>query len=155
MFARQVSLAVVLGALALGLGACSLLNQVEQSSAQEEAGQVAPILTAAGFKAMPADSQHKVDQLEALPQLTMNHYADERGRLHYWTADAQFCRCLYVGDEHAYQRYQEFELEQQMIARREEIKATRMQRMIPDPYGYGRPRGYSRLGFGSPALLVY
>ena len=157
MLIRAIPFAVMLGTLTLAIDACSLLNRVEQPSPQEEAGEVEPILTAAGFKTLPADSQDKVDQLKALPQLTMNHYADRWGKLHYWTADSQFCRCLYVGDEQNYQRYQEFELEQQMVVRRE-MDASRMQRMTTNPYGYGGPRGYgghTGLGFGGPALLMY
>jgi len=64
------------------------------------------LLATAGFRKLAADD------VEALPQHQLIERMDEDGRLFYQYADAQDCRCIYVGDAAAYAEYQKLEGEE-------------------------------------------
>jgi len=62
------------------------------------------LLTDAGFRVRPADSQRKAAHLQRLPPNRMLvRYRNDRPV--YLYADPQGCRCLYVGNERDYQNY--------------------------------------------------
>ena len=52
-----------------------------------------------------ADSPAKVDHLKALTQHKLVPHTN-KGEARYIYADAKYCKCVYAGDEAAYQRYQ-------------------------------------------------
>ena len=60
------------------------------------------VLAAAGLQVQPADTPEKVAR-----------YLRD-GQSQYVYADPETCRCLYVGDEKRYQRYQELSLQKQL-----------------------------------------
>ncbi len=70
-------------------------------------------LAAAGFQMQRADTPERMSLVEALPQRELRpvRYRGE-GRFVY--ADADYCRCIYVGTEAAYDRFQDLALEQRM-----------------------------------------
>jgi hypothetical protein len=37
------------------------------------------------------------------------------GKMHYWFADPVYCDCLFVGNEQAYQQYEQIRLQQQDV----------------------------------------
>jgi hypothetical protein len=63
-------------------------------------------LAAAGFVVRPADTAERRDLLARLPE----HKFVQRvsgDKVHYVYADPSFCKCLYVGSQAAYGRYQQ------------------------------------------------
>lgn len=114
-----------------------------QPSPADRAQQIEPILSAAGFRMLPADSNDKMNHLTALPQLQVRYFGGKDGAMQYWMADANFCQCLYVGDEKAYQRYQNFRLqqrlaEQQQMASEEQMMAAQEEQAeMMNPFLFG------------------
>jgi flagellar basal body rod protein FlgG len=92
---RRTVVAAALTAL-VALGACASVG------AQEKEGQLA----AAGFVRLQADTPAKVAKLQALPQNSIT-YAQRKGGNVYIYADAAGCNCAYVGNDAAYQQYQQ------------------------------------------------
>ena len=62
------------------------------------------LLVAAGFKAKPADSPQRAQNLRAMPPLKILSQS-KNGHTVYHYADPYSCNCLYVGDEQAYAKY--------------------------------------------------
>lgn len=61
-------------------------------------------LEEAGFVKKPADTPAKLDHLKNLTQHTLVLH-QRNGENYYVYADASNCKCLYVGDEEAFQRF--------------------------------------------------
>lgn len=100
------------------------------------------VLAAAGFTMKLADTPEKLAALQNLPQHQVMAGVKD-GRLIYLYADATACKCLYLGNEKAYQRYQRFALEKQ-IAREELYSAQTTTDMDMDggmwgPWGFDVP----------------
>ena len=72
-------------------------------------------LVAAGFRRVPADTPAKQAHLASMPKLLFSS-TTKNGQRRYVLADPDRCRCLYVGDEAAYQRYTNLELAQEEAA---------------------------------------
>ncbi len=70
--------------------------------AQEKEGQLA----AAGFIRQPADTPQKLAKLQALPQNAIVA-AQRKGHNVYIYADAAGCNCAFIGNDAAYQQYQQ------------------------------------------------
>lgn len=103
-------------AVLLLLGGCTYIHK-------EEAHQVESTLAAAGFQARPADSPAKMEKLKLLPQRKLRSKTKD-GELIYFYADAEFCQCLYVGDQAAYSRYQQLAIQQKIA--QEQMNAAEM-----------------------------
>ena len=71
------------------------------------------VLAAAGFQMRMADTPEKLTHLKTLTQrnLVAHTYQD---KLYYIYADAAYCQCIYVGNEKAYQRYQNLAIKKQI-----------------------------------------
>ena len=80
---------------ALCLGACAIAGQ---GLSKEQ------MLSAAGFKARPANTAEKMAELRKLPQLTFVQ-KERNGKQLTLYADAKGCRCLYVGTQSAFEAY--------------------------------------------------
>ncbi|MBK8173947.1 MAG: hypothetical protein IPK66_01175 [Rhodospirillales bacterium] len=72
------------------------------------------MLAAAGFSIRPADTPDKLAALKAAKQHRLIRRQTASGAIAFLYADAAVCRCVYVGDEQAYQRYQKLAVEQQV-----------------------------------------
>ena len=97
----------------LVLGSCATLEQRVTETEQ--------LLAAAGFRQRPADTPERLAHLQSLPpQKLLSQTRD--GKVYYTYPDPEFCHCLYVGDEPAYQQYQKLSVEKK-IARAEENAA--------------------------------
>jgi len=70
--------------------------------APEKEGQLA----AAGFVRMQADTPQKIAKLQALPQNTIVYAQRKKGN-YYIYADAAGCGCAFVGNDAAFQQYQQ------------------------------------------------
>jgi len=84
--------------VAMGLGS-ALMGYAVATDAGEER-----LLTAAGFKKRPADTPEKLQHLEAMPQGKFFRQVKD-GNIYYVYADAKGCRCLYLGQYDAWDRY--------------------------------------------------
>ena len=84
--------------LALLLAGCA-------SAARQDASEIEPLLLAAGFQKRVADTPAKLAHLQALPALKMvpQQYKDS---YRYVLADPEGCRCVYVGNEQAFEQYE-------------------------------------------------
>jgi hypothetical protein len=133
---------VLAGCAMLGLGV----------TPQQRAEYLEPMLSAAGFHMLPADTAEKLAHLKKLPPLKLNYYLNKGGQLRYWFADPDYCHCLYLGTEEAYQKYQNLRLKAQVAKEEQEAAeqnyeaAQQNQMNMMDPFmGFGWGPG---IGFG-------
>jgi len=131
------------------LASCSALN-IGSETPQQQAGRLEPMLSAAGFQMVPADTPDKMTHLRTLPALKMNYYINKQGTPRYWFADPDYCHCLYWGTETAYQKYQDLQLQAAIVENEQQAAQERYesaQQMNMDPlmggFGFGPGIGFS------------
>jgi len=117
----------------------------ESKTPQQQAQELEPMLEAAGFSELPAATPDQAIGLKTLPPLKLGYYDDQNGVKHYWVADPDFCKCLFHGDEVAYQRYENIKLENQVAERDRHAVEMQQQQQMMGPPGFGPPG----MGFGS------
>ncbi len=90
------------------LGALGFAAALEGCAAQQ-AREMDGMLAAAGFQVRPANTPEKLQQLKSLtPRALVQMQKD--GAPYWVVADPTVCQCLYVGDQSAYQRYEQLKL---------------------------------------------
>lgn len=94
---------IVVGFVATG---CKMIESREAMDKER-------VLAAAGFHMKFADTPEKIAHLETLPQRKLVPQ-DHDGEPWYVYADSTHCKCIYVGNEAAYQRYQKLAIQQQL-----------------------------------------
>jgi hypothetical protein len=99
---------VALGCL-LSLVAVGLL--ITGCASQQTAFQTQLDLGSCGFQWKVAETPEKLKQLEALPQRKLLRH-EKNGKFYYIYADVRDCKCVYVGDEKAFQQYKQFVFQQ-------------------------------------------
>ncbi len=102
--------------MALSIGACASFQETPAQRAQ----RIDPVLSAAGFQIVQANTPKKQSIFASLPPLTMNYYVAKDGKARYWFADPYECKCVYQGDAMAYQRYQNIRLQQKLVREEEQ-----------------------------------
>jgi hypothetical protein len=110
--------------IAVGLMAAGCAAIGNQKAIQNER-----MLAAAGFQVKFADTPEKLSRLKSMPQRWLTHHQRADGRIFYIYADAAYCKCLYVGTEKAYQRYQDLAI--QMETSHDELEAAEISRETP------------------------
>jgi hypothetical protein len=138
-----VSLIVVVSVALFGCGSI----QPPPPTPEQQAEQLEPMLAAAGFRMLPADTPERQKHLESLLPLQVLYYIGKTGNLHYYMADPYYCKCMYIGTEENYQQYEKLKLNQELVAKegaisRESLEAQQMQEMdfqeeMFNPYGMG------------------
>jgi hypothetical protein len=113
LWRQLIAVIAVSGAL---LSGCAAMRK-------DEAMSVERTLAAAGFQLKFADTPERIDELAILPQRTLVPQQRD-GELFYVYADPEYCKCLYVGTEAAYQRYQKLALQQKLA--KERVEAAQM-----------------------------
>ncbi len=98
--------AAILAAFALALSACAAIQN-------QNAMDIERLLAASGFQMRLADTPEKIAHLQTLTQRKLVPH-QHQGKLYYVYADATSCQCIYVGNEQAYQRYQNLALQKQI-----------------------------------------
>ena len=86
-------------------------------STNSQAIETERLLAAAGFQMRLADTPDKLTRLTAQPQRTLVPH-NQDGKIMYSYADAKVCKCIYVGTERAYGRYQKLALVDEDSVRR-------------------------------------
>jgi len=92
-----------------------------QETPQQSAQRIEPMLSAAGFHMLPADTPARVAETQHLTPLKVRYYFDN-GKPRYWFNDPVSCHCVYVGGEKNYQQYERIRLSEQ-AAQQEEAAA--------------------------------
>ena len=109
------SVTAALAAAAIVTGGCAMIEKMQAVDTER-------LLAASGFRMKLADTPEKLAMLQAIPQRKLVPYKRD-GQLLYVYADALSCKCIYVGDEAAYQRYQQLVVQQRMENMRLETAA--------------------------------
>jgi hypothetical protein len=112
-------LRLVAGGLLIAMLVASCAS-FHQETAADKARRIDPVLSAAGFQVVPADSPKKESIFATLPPLKMHYYVSKNGNARYWFADPFECNCVYVGDAKAYQRYQNLRIQQKLVKEEEQ-----------------------------------
>jgi hypothetical protein len=77
-------------------------------------------LAAAGFQMKFATTPEQIAKANSLPQRSLTPTPGPDGKNRFVWADATYCKCIYVGTEAAYDRYQKLSVNKQ-IAQNEEM----------------------------------
>jgi hypothetical protein len=107
----MLSRKVVLG----GLGLLIALGMMFAGCATKTPMQAEMDLGSCGFKWKSADTPEKLKHLASLPQRKIVRHQKE-GKSYYIYADAQECKCVYVGDEKAYQEYRQLVFDKNKVS---------------------------------------
>jgi hypothetical protein len=91
----------------LALGACS-------SSPDKEVAEIESRLSAAGFELKLADTPEKLAHLKTMGQRRLFPISRD-GDMVFIYADAQGCKCIYVGSQKNYQEYQRLAIQQHVV----------------------------------------
>jgi uncharacterized protein YceK len=98
--------------LALMLVGCATIEKDNASDTEQ-------LLAAAGFQMKLADTPEKRANLQTLTQRKVVPH-DQDGNVRYVYADAEFCECLYVGNQAAYQRSEKMAVEKNIAEMNED-----------------------------------
>jgi hypothetical protein len=131
MMAFVVSGHVAAGRLKAALFLC-VLGMMAAACAgigNQQAIQNERMLAAAGFQVKFADTPEKLKHLKSMPQRQYVHHQRKDGRIFYMYADADYCKCLYVGTEAAYQRYQQLAIQRETA--HDQLQAAEISRQMP------------------------
>ncbi len=118
-------------AFTLTLAACAAIQN-------RDAIEMERLLAGSGFQMRLADTPQKLDHLKSMTQrkLVLHHHND---KIYYVYADATSCKCLYVGSEKAYDRYQKLALQKKIAD--EQRTAAEMNENAPMNWGMWGPWG--------------
>jgi len=99
------------------------------------------LLSAAGFAMIPATTTAELENLNTLtPHKVLFSVKDNKPL--YWYADSTECRCVYTGDQAAYQRYEQLLTESQIANEVEdaaisnEVAESNMWGWMGGPWGW-------------------
>ena len=112
---RFAAVVLVIG-LGICLAGCAAIRNAKAMETER-------MLAAAGFQMKMADTPEKLARLETMTQRKLVPHQKD-GKVYYAYADATTCKCLYVGTEQAYQRYQDLLLKKQIAD--EQMQAAEM-----------------------------
>jgi len=102
----STSLVICAVTMAAALDGCAL-------TPQQKALKLEPTLSAAGFKMLPADTPKRQEVLASVPPYQLRYFI-HNGKPRYLYADPDNCNCIYVGNQLAYQHYEQLKLDEQM-----------------------------------------
>jgi hypothetical protein len=138
-----------LALIAFGLAACVTPQMQAQNTEQ--------MLVAAGFLEKPANTPQRVARMNALPPmriLSQRVTVGGHDSVGYVFADPQFCHCVFVGNPDAYQRFQQYALQQHLA--NEQVAAMEMAQ--DDAFGWGEWGPYPWWGgpsWGDGVVIVH
>lgn len=99
---KKLTLAAAAAGLSLLPLACATVTTLQGPSQ----GTVESALVEAGFVRHEADTPQRMGRIRSEVQRRVVP-VEEDGKTYYIYADADFCRCLYVGDEAAFARFED------------------------------------------------
>ena len=89
------------------LGGCAAMQRQEAQSKES-------LLAAAGFQVRVASTPAQQANLQAMTPRRIVPHALKDGTVAFVYADPTGCNCVYVGDQQAYQRFQQLAIKQQL-----------------------------------------
>ena len=107
---------LILAGMAL-FASCYLLG-CATTSPKEKAFDAENHLVSAGFTYKVADTAEKLEKLKSLPQRKLLRHK-RQDKVTYLYADVVACKCLYMGDEAAYQRLRRLAYSEKLTAKQE------------------------------------
>jgi hypothetical protein len=129
---RSTRLILPLLALGLGMTGCAAVRARRAADTEQ-------VLAASGFQMKPADTPETLAHLLTLtPRKAVQYTRDGWPQFVY--ADPDTCKCLYVGDEQSYQKYQELSLQKQIAD--EQLAAAQANRDASMNWGIWGPWGW-------------
>lgn len=123
---RSSVLAVLAVWMTVLFGGCAMVERQETKSTED-------LLSAGGFSIKAADTPEKLSKLQAMKQRKILRRQGPDGQPQFLFADATYCRCLYIGNEAAYQAYQKLSVEQQIA---EERQQAELDASMDSPWAY-------------------
>ena len=96
------------------------------------------LLAAAGFQMRLANTPEREAHLKTMTQHELIPH-EENGSMRFIYADAKYCKCVYVGNERAYQRYERLALKQRLANDR--VQAAEMNQAAAMNWGMWGPWG--------------
>ncbi|MGJ0506059.1 MAG: hypothetical protein ACR652_02775 [Methylocystis sp.] len=115
-------------ALTLGLSSCASIGAQDTEN----------MLAAAQFTMKPADTPAKLANLKAMQQYKLVPHV-KNGKNFYVYADAAGCQCVYVGNDAAYQNYQQMRIARNIA--NEQLMAAEMNQQAMMDWGAWGPWG--------------
>ena len=103
---RWTTLVLPVVVLALSVTGCAAIRAHQTAETER-------VLAAAGFQVKPADTPEKLAHPQTLTPRKVVRYVRD-GQPQYVYADPETCKCLYVGDEQRYQKFQELSLQKKI-----------------------------------------
>jgi hypothetical protein len=103
---RAVRAAMLAGGLVAILASCQTIENEEAESTEQ-------VLAAAGFHMKEATTPQQLANLKAMTQRKVV-IQDQDGETRYVYADAEDCKCVYVGSEKNYDEYQKLSIKQEI-----------------------------------------
>ena len=88
------------------------------TSQKEKAFDAENLLVSAGFTFKVADTAEKLEKLNKLPQRKLLRHK-RQDKVTYFYADVVDCKCVYMGDEAAYQRLRRLSYSDKLTAKQE------------------------------------
>ena len=76
-----------------------------QAAPKRQTIEMKSLLADSGFLLQHADTPEELDNLKSLEQLKLIRH-ERHGRVRYTYADAEGCKCMYVGNEETYRAFQ-------------------------------------------------
>ena len=106
---KNIIIIVSIGLLLTGCAA------IEKSNAMD----TERLLSASGFRMQFADTPEKLANIKAMTQRKVVPHSKD-GDVYYAYADAEFCKCLYLGSESSYQQYEKIAIERNIAQMNED-----------------------------------
>jgi len=108
---NRAAITILITLIASVISAGCAMHQPE--TPVQRAQRMEPMLAAAGFHVLPADTPDRKAQLQSLTPLKIRFYP-HNDKMHYFYADPYYCNCIYSGNEKAYDAYQRIKLQEEM-----------------------------------------
>ena len=107
---RRLRLGAAIVSVIVVASGCAMMRKSDVDTQEQ-------LLSASGFQMKLADTPEKVAHLQTLTaQKLVPHTRD--GKVYYVYADPEFCKCMFVGNEGAYQKYQDLALKEKLSQER-------------------------------------
>jgi hypothetical protein len=94
-------------ALAIALAGCTAIQKQQAAKAQQ-------LLAAAGFELQMADTPERLSTLQSIVPQRKVFIVSAADGTRFVYADAEYCQCVYAGDQQAYERYQRMVIKQRL-----------------------------------------
>ncbi|MGH7900902.1 MAG: hypothetical protein ACRENZ_04120 [Thermodesulfobacteriota bacterium] len=108
----RITFLAIIGIFILTISGCAILRI-------NEAQQTDRLLSAAGFKMLPADTPQKDELLSSLTPLKLQYRIRDDKTLFFYS-DPYDCKCVYTGDQSAYDRFEKLAVEAEIAKEEQE-----------------------------------